>query len=1502
MLTNGQTGTQDRSASILRGIGHGAQKRVLLATSAAPTQSPFFTREKRPPIGVGFLISVLRQAGHKVFFIDNYLQPSNFLDTDYLQTNRIDHVGIYANTICFRDTLRMLHKLEQLRQQGKWQGKIMVGGPHVSVAPHTIPDFVNHIVKGEGEQAILDIVDGKVTDRVVSYPRIENLDVLPMPAWDYFVGLPYNWGLDFFDDKPVFTMNTSRGCPFRCAFCSVGSIWGRRYICFSAERIVADIEYLIKNYGAKGIYFREDNFTFDEKRLRKFCNLLIDKGINIPWVCESRVSNLNRDIVELMARAGAKGFYFGVESGSQRMLDLMNKGITVEQIENAFRWCHEFDIRTAASVVVGVPGETQFDLEQTNKLLKKINPTVTWTNVFVGIPDSNLYRSVLNDRLYQYIDDRGLVYLQGHNDRVRHYYRANCNVYIPDSEDRKDWTIRPKVSVLMCVHNCEKFVRQALQSVYSQTYQDFEVVVVDDGSTDSTPDILLEMKDSRTVIYRNAENKGLTKSLNSGLKLCRGEYIARMDADDISHRQRFEKQVKFLDETPSCIAVGCWCGRIDSNGKLWGYWKPPTEHEGIKKHLVVGSSIPHGSAMVRRSVLIEAGGYDERYEYSQDYDLWLRLCEVGELRNIGEFLYMLRSWPGAITKTRKDQQDKYADLARQEATRRKNAEKPEMIPETSSPENIEGKKLLRLAAETVGQRPERNEERYGFNFRQCADKTREKLEGENPDRCRFGVSTVLSGYNRRLKIAILPHRNNISFMGEILARIRASHDVRIVDCNDQEQISMALTSADVCWIEWATDFAVRVTRLPRRCKTILRMHSFEAFRSFPQQINWENVDDLIFVSPYIREVLKNQVPDIDTRVRTHVVPNCVDLDKFYFKDRPHSKKIAFVGDLRPTKNIPFLMECFQEIHSAGPEFTLHVAGELFGDELHRNELDYYIKHIEREHQINGSVFFYGHVQNVSSWLDDKDFILSTSIREGHAVNIIEGMAKGLKPVIHNFPGAGYFYPKKWMFRTAQECRDIVLSSDFDRHAYVTYVKDRWSTEKVLPQIDALLESLCPSRLENQMTAGVQTETVLSHAEMPKPARDPKVSIITTCHNCEKYIPECVESVRSQTMQQWELFLLDDGSTDGTRRIIEDHSRIDKRIIPLYFDDNKGPYVRRNSAIKQVASDFIVIQDADDIMCPGKLETLYNEITKDERLGIVGSFYHKFFEEFEGLEYSERCELGVLSHEEIMQSFRSRWDFCWHGSAIIRKTMFDAVGLYDENPFGSDSFWLAKAGEYAYHSGSMRFKNIPDCLTLRRIHADSQTGVLPTFDPRSRRVKFVAYCENKIRKIRDGIHNNPGTDIAAELRRCECSDFTVRYGHLFHQWENAPLEKNTLTGLVNKAVASFNNRRYVTCISILNGLEVGDHEIAERLKNYDLLRAMAYFAVNRKQESRGFLERELQSHRNAAAEKFLCDCFEKRSVNDVQTWCRENNRFYNLQIIDTERMPVRSFCANRTLLL
>lgn len=394
--------------------------------------SPFSTDEKRPPLGVGFLISVLKAAGHTVHFLDNYLSPSNILDTDFLSKHKIDFVGIYANTICYQSTLSMFHKLQSMRKLKKWNGKIIVGGPHTSVGIDTIPDFVDYILVGEGEISILKIISGSETNRVVHGEKVTDMDSLPLPAWEEFIYKPYMWTERWIDSYPVYTFNTSRGCPFNCTFCSVQAVWGRSYRCMSAERVVSDVEHMIKYYGLKVAYFREDHFTFKKSRVIDFCELILRKNIKIDWICETRVDKLNDlEYQKLMARAGCKVFYIGVESGSPRMLKFFNKGETVEQFIEAFNFAKQAGIKTYASFVVSAPTETSDDRKATEDLVSKLQPDYIGNNIYTGLPGSSLYEYVKENKLYEYVDSNNILYLKEHNRRVNSYYSGNPYRKIP---------------------------------------------------------------------------------------------------------------------------------------------------------------------------------------------------------------------------------------------------------------------------------------------------------------------------------------------------------------------------------------------------------------------------------------------------------------------------------------------------------------------------------------------------------------------------------------------------------------------------------------------------------------------------------------------------------------------------------------------------------------------------------------------------------------------------------------------------------------------------------------------------------------------------------------------------------------------------------------------------------------------------------------------------------------------------------------------------------------
>ncbi|MGK7344542.1 MAG: glycosyltransferase [Candidatus Nitrospinota bacterium M3_3B_026] len=221
----------------------------------------------------------------------------------------------------------------------------------------------------------------------------------------------------------------------------------------------------------------------------------------------------------------------------------------------------------------------------------------------------------------------------------------------------------PKISVIMGVYNGERHLREAVESVLGQTFGDFELIVIDDGSTDSTPRILASFDDPRLKIKRQ-ENAGLTKTLNRALSMAKGEYVARQDADDVSAPERFEKQAAFLDANPDITLVGSWMTHIDEDGDVIGVTRLPSDPDRIAAALPISNQFCHGSIMARRSALESAGGYREAFTYAQDYDLVLRLSERSRLANIPEALYGHRLALDMISIKHRGRQSAFAQLAK----------------------------------------------------------------------------------------------------------------------------------------------------------------------------------------------------------------------------------------------------------------------------------------------------------------------------------------------------------------------------------------------------------------------------------------------------------------------------------------------------------------------------------------------------------------------------------------------------------------------------------------------------------------------------------------------------------------------------------------------------------------------------------------------------------------------------------------------------------------------
>lgn len=219
----------------------------------------------------------------------------------------------------------------------------------------------------------------------------------------------------------------------------------------------------------------------------------------------------------------------------------------------------------------------------------------------------------------------------------------------------------PRVSVLMSVYNGERYLHKAIDSVLGQTFTDFEFVILDDGSTDGTAAILDSYRDDRIVRTRNQANIGLTRSLNKGLALARGKYIARHDADDISFPTRLASQVHYLDSHPDVALVSANYERIDAAGRVLGQTSHSFRPELIPWHLLFHNCLGgHSQVMFRLDTVLDLGGYDDGYRYSQDYELWSRLARTHHIHILPQVLLKWRDHEASVSTS---QQAAQRDLA-----------------------------------------------------------------------------------------------------------------------------------------------------------------------------------------------------------------------------------------------------------------------------------------------------------------------------------------------------------------------------------------------------------------------------------------------------------------------------------------------------------------------------------------------------------------------------------------------------------------------------------------------------------------------------------------------------------------------------------------------------------------------------------------------------------------------------------------------------------------------
>ena len=401
---------------------------ILLMTTDPPKESPWGLGRRFPPLGLSYVAGALVKAGYQVEMLDNYLLKKPIGEVkEIVKRFSPQIVGITCGSVTFSRCIETAKAVKDVLPSCK----VVVGGWHPSYLPESLLQHpeIDYVIMGEGERAIVELtecivkgVDDSGISKIsgLAYRKekkfvknapdlINNLDDVPFPARHLLPMHLYSREMEYLSVKPVDTMNVIRGCPYNCAFCETKKIWGSKCRAFSAPRVVEELNILVSEYGTKGIYFVGDNFTINKKRTIELCNAIKKEKLDLQWVCDTRVDLISRDLVKEMKTAGCRTIWFGVESGSARVLKKINKQITLQQALAAFKLCKEEDVRTASSFMLGLPGETVEDMKATYKFARKLDPDWVRFNIFVGYPGSDLYDEIKEKGLYERVEDYVLL-------------------------------------------------------------------------------------------------------------------------------------------------------------------------------------------------------------------------------------------------------------------------------------------------------------------------------------------------------------------------------------------------------------------------------------------------------------------------------------------------------------------------------------------------------------------------------------------------------------------------------------------------------------------------------------------------------------------------------------------------------------------------------------------------------------------------------------------------------------------------------------------------------------------------------------------------------------------------------------------------------------------------------------------------------------------------------------------------------------------------------------
>ena len=370
--------------------------------------NPEIIEEERgynPPLGLLYIAGYLEaHSSHKVQFMDCQVEEFSYAQVkEYLQKRDFDVVGLTAMTFTLLDVMETIRLVKEINPKAR----IVLGGPHPHLYPKETLSLggVDFIVLGEGEKTFLKLLenldspqklkkipglvfrDGDEFVHTGNPPFIEDLDALPFPARHLSPYEKYDSLLA--KRTPVTIMMTSRGCPYQCAFCDRPQL-GKRFRARSVQNVVDEIEACTR-MGIFEFIMYDDTFTVKRDRAMGICDEIVRRGLDIGWDIRARVDTIDEELIIKLKAAGCRGIHYGVEAGTTRMLKALNKGITLERVEEVFKMTRKHGLMTLGYFMIGNPGETREEIFETFAFSRKLDADFIHMTILTPFPGTKIY-------------------------------------------------------------------------------------------------------------------------------------------------------------------------------------------------------------------------------------------------------------------------------------------------------------------------------------------------------------------------------------------------------------------------------------------------------------------------------------------------------------------------------------------------------------------------------------------------------------------------------------------------------------------------------------------------------------------------------------------------------------------------------------------------------------------------------------------------------------------------------------------------------------------------------------------------------------------------------------------------------------------------------------------------------------------------------------------------------------------------------------------------------